>query len=403
MSLRLPTIGTKIFISQNQTTDQIISLLCRAVHDSKAYYPALKKRFDTGNDLDTLEDIFDYAKENFAFIPEPPENQNVKTVGRVLENRSNDCKGYSSFIINSCLACGIPAQYRLASYNKYDKTVKHVYVTAIVDGERYILDATPGHRFNEESAYTHYFDLNPNKKKMALHYLQGAPQAIGDKAKRDARKAKRQENRKAKENMTKEEKKTNRRQKVAKVAAAPSRAAFLVIVRLNGFKLATKLAAAYRKNQQGVMNFWAKVGGNWEDLRAAIQKGSKETLGEPVTITAALATAAPILAAVKALIKQLGLFQGNEEAELDDATDEGIEILDEDPTVKKSIVVAKGGATVFQMKAKGTPPKTRDVQLEETPSEDVNADPPVEGSFDMKKLIIPAAAAAALYFMTTKK
>lgn len=113
----------------------------------------------------------------------------------------------------------------------------------------------------------------------------------------------------------------------AKIAMAPSRGAFLIAVKTNLFKLAKRLKQANEKNPEGVEKFWSKFGGKYKNLNAEINKGLKHMnkhhvsgcigaideksiyshnseLGVILTITAAVAAAAPILRAAMLLFKK---------------------------------------------------------------------------------------------------
>lgn len=91
---------------------------------------------------------------------------------------------------------------------------------------------------------------------------------------------------------------------VLKVAAAVPRNAFLGIVALNGFGLASKMASkmATAAGMETIKDKWEKLGGRWKTLQNTIESGAKKpkilagTMGEPVTLAAAVAAAAPIIA-----------------------------------------------------------------------------------------------------------
>lgn len=71
---------------------------------------------------------------------------------------------------------------------------------------------------------------------------------------------------------------------VKKVSAAPMRNAYLSLVALNAFGMATKLANAiynadgtyYQPGQQKLYNLWNKWGGDWHNLHIAIDSGKKK-------------------------------------------------------------------------------------------------------------------------------
>ena len=130
-----------------------------------------------------------------------------------------------------------------------------------------------------------------------------------------------------------------RKHRVAKIAAAPARAAFLVIVRFNVGGMAKKLAAGYKKNPSKIKSFWAKFGGKWAALAKAISAGSKQSIG--VAPAVAAAAAAPIVIALIPLLKEI--LKGSREGDLTDVqqlANEGIDDLATNPAIPKSNVTA---------------------------------------------------------------
>ena len=98
-----------------------------------------------------------------------------------------------------------------------------------------------------------------------------------------------------------------------KVALAPARNAFLLLVKENALGLAGRMALA---NKDKLVHFWEKLGGNANKLNTAINQGKKKRaiLGnkkfgkingigvEPTTLTTVLGAAAPIIAAIGKLL-----------------------------------------------------------------------------------------------------
>jgi len=393
MNLALPIQGTKKRIVENQRATDIIRLMLVSEQESQKYFPALRKYFLCSDQLDNAHKIFDYSQNHLIYDREPPENQNVKTVARVLHDKYNDCKGYSTFILCALRACGIPARFRFASYNFWDKTPTHVYVIAKIDGKDYVMDGVIK-RFDEEAAYKHFSDVQLKPLKMALNYL-GATPAIGrkSKAERQAKRAAKKESKAVK----KEERKEKRKKVVAKIAAGPARAAFLILVAANAFKLGDKLAEGYRKDPNKIKGWWSRFGGEWNALVQAVNKRAKQPIGSP--LTAAIATATPILIAAKKLIDELGLFKGSSDQDamdMDQAIDDGISTLESDPNISKSVAVTdadfKSGKI---LKSKGGT-KSMDVQ-----PTDATAPAPADDEAEEKNntLLYLGLGAAALFVL----
>lgn len=107
-------------------------------------------------------------------------------------------------------------------------------------------------------------------------------------------------------------------EKVATIGLAPGRGAFLLLVQFNVRGFATRLAAI---DQQKLRDKWNQLGGNFTTLTEAITKGKTKkvllgtngTIGEPVTISTAIVTAAPVIVAIVALLKQLSPGASEEE------------------------------------------------------------------------------------------
>lgn len=107
-----------------------------------------------------------------------------------------------------------------------------------------------------------------------------------------------------------------------KIGLSVPRNAFLGVVKLNVMGLATKLDKAKAKGKADkLQKFWEKLGGNNNKLNTAINEGKKKKqlfddtnvkisldednpLAEAVTATTAVATATPIIVAIKNFLKE---------------------------------------------------------------------------------------------------
>jgi hypothetical protein len=118
-----------------------------------------------------------------------------------------------------------------------------------------------------------------------------------------------------------------------KVAFAPFRGPFLLLVRFNVFNLARRIDAAIAKDRQRMKNFWEnEIGGDFVQLintattgkkESPILPGKSQTFGknysslDPATLTASITAASPIVAAVTTVLAGIGV-----------AIDKGLEIKD---------------------------------------------------------------------------
>lgn len=109
-------------------------------------------------------------------------------------------------------------------------------------------------------------------------------------------------------------KKGKGKKKLKKILLSPGRNAFLALVKLNVFGLATKLAKSIAAKESGVKDHWEKkLGGNFNKLKTAVAIGAKKKALadeyyqplalEPAT-TATAATAAPVIVSVLKWIKE---------------------------------------------------------------------------------------------------
>jgi len=158
---------------------------------------------------------------------------------------------------------------------------------------------------------------------------------------------------------------------------APARVAFLGLVLLNVHSFATSLANAIAKDQAKVKSLWNKLGGNFTELTNTINKGkTKKAIlginGIGLVAETALVTAAPIVVAVVALLKQIGV---------------GSKAIDTVSKTAQDAYQAQTGKSATDV-AKGF-------------FETTNADGTTE--FDYKKILIPVAAAVGVYLIIKKR
>jgi hypothetical protein len=118
-----------------------------------------------------------------------------------------------------------------------------------------------------------------------------------------------------------------------KIALAPFRGPFLLLVRFNVFNLARRIDAAIAKDRQRMKNFWEnEIGGDFVQLTKTVEQGKKEspilpgksqTFGknysslDPATLTASITAATPITVKIGLLLTAIGVL-----------VDQGIEIKD---------------------------------------------------------------------------
>lgn len=113
------------------------------------------------------------------------------------------------------------------------------------------------------------------------------------------------------------------------------RRAFSALIRLNAFNLGKRIVLAFRNPSARIkiLQKWCKLGGNAEKLKQTVarteaklkRKGKIDGyIGEPVTFSTLVATAAPILSALLPIIKQF-VPAGSKAEEILDAGGEALE------------------------------------------------------------------------------
>jgi hypothetical protein len=165
-----PPQHTELLVSRVQSAEEIVGCIMGSVVKSDAYCKNYAGVFAYGNKTteQICNDIWDFMKENFKFVPEPSELQTGRTVrymvydpiqysrqlglaGERIGMKTFDCKHFSTFGLATLRALGIPAGLRLCGYDAEDRTPTHVYVVATdKDGKEIILDGTLPD-FNQES------------------------------------------------------------------------------------------------------------------------------------------------------------------------------------------------------------------------------------------------------------
>ncbi len=298
----LPPFGNKnVVLRYDQTTNDIITEILKAHNQYANDYAKIAVYFKGANDMQTAKNCFSFLKKNIAYKIDSGENQLIKSPAAILATKKSDCKCYSLFVGGILGALKIPFCYRFASYNEYDKTPGHVFIvmhpSANSKKETWIDAVLPS--FDNRKQYNYKID------RMAINSISGIGKTSAKKAAKKAA------------GKTLGQKLKKGAKVVLKVAAAPARNAFLLLVKLNFEGLATKLNQAYIKKPSELKNLWeGTLGGKINSLVSNINQGAKKKkIGEcncnkqigVVPFAAAAAAAAPIIAKVVAWLKSNGL------------------------------------------------------------------------------------------------
>jgi hypothetical protein len=408
-----PFENKREMLTADQSTGDIIDAILEAHRRHSGDYSKISSFFNAGSRRETARKIFNFLKKNVRYVIEPGSKQTVKSPAAILATGYGDCKHYSLFAGGVLQNLGIPFAYRFASYKIFDKQPQHVFVVVNPGTNNEIwIDPVVG-EFDYKKPYTYATD-----RKMALYSISGigataqqradlkaakaAKKAAPTKAAKQAAQATVQAARKAAGRTTGQVLKKGAKV-VLKVAAAPVRNSFLLLVKLNFTGLATKLAAAWQKAPSKLQNFWESAGGQINALKKAWETGSKkkrifgvyDQIGlDPVTTTAATAaTAAPLLVKVADFLKKIGI-----------EPDELIQVS-KDALNKRAQQLAK---KALEPKA-ATDAQNIDIadQIFEQPTEmePITDMAPVSTTTTKKPNFLPLliGGAAVLYFVTRKK
>ena len=401
-----PFQNKREMLAADQSTGDIIAAILEAHRRHAQDYSKISSFFTAGSKKETARKIFNFLKKNVRYVIEPGSKQTVKSPAAILATGYGDCKHYSLFAGGVLQNLGIPFAYRFASYKVFDKQPQHVFVVVNPGTSNEIwIDPVVGD-FNYKKPYTYATD-----RKMALYSISGIGATAQQKADLRAAKAARKAAptkaaKQAAATSVKAARKAAGRttgqvlkkgaKVVLKVAAAPVRNAFLLLVSLNFAGLGNKLAAAWEKAPSKLQNFWESAGGQINALKKAWEKGSTkkrifgmEQIGvAPAAPAAAAVTAAPLLVKVADFLQKIGI----DPAELVQVGRDAIN--------KKSQELAK---KVLEPKA-ATDAEFIDVadQVFEQPAEMA---PATTTTATKKPNFLPLilGGAAVLYFVTRKK
>lgn len=307
---RLKSFGgnSKMLVRDQQVPD-IISAMLSAHKLYASEYDKISQDFYSGDGIQTAKKLFEFLKKNVQYKIESDKSQRIMSPSAILSLGKNDCKNYALFImgvLDSLKRKGLinnKIYYRFASYKLLDEIPHHVFaVIQDEEGNEYFIDPVLS-KFNERKTYYHKIDKQPS---MPLYSVSG----IGQAKKKTASKAVTQA-------APKEKKKI-----VLKIALAPARGSFLLLVGLNFMGLATKLKSAFNNRADETQNWWKNLGGNPNELLRKTEQGAKKKriAGADVEFNsegqigvvaagtaAAAATAAPILIKLAEFLSKLGI------------------------------------------------------------------------------------------------
>lgn len=390
-----PYKGNERLVNRRQDTFDIIREIIKKHRACASQYDKIAADFWKGSVPATAANLYWFAKRHLPYQVEPTFTQTVKTPAAILQERNqfgNDCKHYASFIIGVGEALrrkGHPVKcfYRFASYKDKERNPGHVFAVFVDNGKeiwvdpvpeiggfnkRYLvpchtMDKMPPMSRNGNSIGSLYdisgigeYALQPTRTIAGynptniiagerihwleemhrmhhmhphhmhhMHMMPYGPRPMG-KAHKKKKKAHHGLHLKIKAPHIK----IQPGKLFKKIAMAPSRNAFLLLVKLDTFSLATNMHKKILNDPNKwakLRSFWEKLGGNSNKLHTAISNGvatynklhpkhkitgtsyneygmADDSMGVvQVAGAAVLAAAAPVIAAITSLLKSFGV------------------------------------------------------------------------------------------------
>jgi hypothetical protein len=295
-------------------TRDIINAIARALPVAVAQVEKRNIVNPGGSNVQNAQRIAKYTRRNFTYVRDGLQFQDIKLPSALESSKIGDCKSLSLYIAANLTALKIPNGLRFAAYGTPNLT--HVYNYYLDENKKlHTLDACLAD-LKESPRYTKIQD-------METRIIAGVPllsETINDgmygRAERQARRQQRREDRRERRDERRAEGK-GFFQVGKKIVLAPGRGAFLLVLKANFRGLATRLSKAPGDKLAG---FWGKLGGDKNKLFGAIKDGKDKKallgMGAPDEIgvdpvTAAAATAGPIIIAAAKFLKDLGIDPGD--------------------------------------------------------------------------------------------
>lgn len=313
----------KILLKRDQGVPDIITAMLSAHKIYQNEYDKISQDFYTGDAIQTAKNVFNFLKKNVRYKIESENNQRIMSPSAIVSLAKNDCKNYALFImgvLDSLKRKGLIKNdifFRFASYKLLDEIPHHVFAVIVdKDGTEYYIDPVLS-SFNERKTYFHKIDKRPNMPMYSISGVSNNRQVGLFKKKKPAATTTATASAPVPAAQPKEKKKI-----VLKIALAPARGSFLLLVGLNFMGLASKLKAAFDRDANKTQNWWKNLGGNPNELLRKVNQGAakKRILGDEYEFASegqigvvaaapavATATAAPILVKIAQFLADLGI------------------------------------------------------------------------------------------------
>lgn len=436
LSVLPPYRGRRNVLVKNQGVTDVIEGMLAAHRAYRGQYDRIGEKFAGGTPAQIGGKLWRFLKNNTHYIVEPDSEQTLRSPSAIIALGGDptvgiDCKNYSLFIGGVLDALNrrgynIPWCYRYASYRFWDPLPHHVFVVMYpgTNKEIWIDPVLSGYDFKKPYFYK-------KDKNMALVGISG----IG-RASRKERRAARQERKEAKKpgsiarKRARKEKIKRAIKRGAKIAVkinpatAAARNSFLLLVKLNVFNLAKRMAVLLDRQPGKLQKFWQTIGGNYANLVKNIRQGAKikapvipqQSIGAVPAVAAAIASATPIVVKIVKLLKEAGISSGD----IANVAGKVIRKVVENKVSQETSGAEAGAAQASSNIEEGGPEEEtagegaeEAVENEEIATEDnegqeeAGTDADDEsgegvGAINVKNLLPFAAIAAGIYFLTKK-
>ena len=308
-----PFQNKKQVIIHNQSVGDIMTGILQTHSKYFKEYDKICTSFDGKNADQIARKVFDYLKDHTHYRIEKDNAQTLRSPGAILALGANpriglDCKSYALFIAGILAAWqrrGVPINwcYRFASYKLTDKLPHHVFVVLNpnTNNEIFVDPVLPSYNYRKQ--YTYKIDRKP----MSLIAISGVGRTKRTKEEKRKRRLE------IKEKIKKQIKQKGKLVLKFAPATVTARNSFLLLVKLNVFNLGRRLFQAQSIAPDKLRKFWETIGGNYRTLSIAIGQGAKKqpqlsgTIGFAPAIAGAIATATPIVVAVKKFLDDAGI------------------------------------------------------------------------------------------------
>jgi hypothetical protein len=132
-------------VTDNQDTSDIIHAILDKHDSCQGDYDKFSFLFDTGTVPNICGDLFDFCKQNIAYVVEKTKAQYASSPGTILKRGTGDCKSYALFcggVLDALRRQGkrINWCFRFASYNLFKKDPYHVFIVVRYQGQDIFLD-----------------------------------------------------------------------------------------------------------------------------------------------------------------------------------------------------------------------------------------------------------------------